>query len=276
MPDPLVLVRILASRPRPVRFLLARLLARTGLSRRLTIRRDGYRLRFFPTSLSSALWELGPNERREEEQLIARLLQPGDTYVDVGANVGALTIVGRQAVTAAGTVVAIEAHPTIFGYLRENLKLNGLEAALHNCAVGEEEGELRFSESSQDDQNKVVTETHTGITVPVRRLDDIVDGIEHVRLLKVDVEGFELAVFMGAPRTLERTEVILFECWEKHTQRYGYSPAEVIVLLSAKGFRIFRENGELVSSETRFPICENLVAIGRACRDPGPVIAMLH
>ena len=270
------IARIVLSRPRPVRFLLARLLAKTGLSRRLTIRRRGYRLHFFPTSLSSALWEGGPGERLEEEQLIRDLLRPGDTYVDVGANIGALAIVARQAVGPEGRVVAVEAHPKVFGYMRENLRLNTLSAETHNCAVGEEEGELVFSDIGQDDQNAVVPAGGEGLSVPVRRLDSLLAGVGPVRLLKVDVEGFELPVFRGGGEVLARTELILFECWERHTARYGYEPADVLRLLTAAGFGIHTESGDPVDLASRFPTCVNLVAIGPACADAGRVLALLR
>ena len=68
---------------RPVRNLAGRLLWQTGLCRRFTIRKDGYVLRFFPSSVSCAYW-IDPDARADDERVVTRLLDPGGTYVDVG------------------------------------------------------------------------------------------------------------------------------------------------------------------------------------------------
>jgi hypothetical protein len=72
---------------RPIRNLVGRLLWQTGLCRRFTIRKNGYVLRFFPSSVSCAYW-IDPDARADDERIVTRLLDPGGTYVDVGAMSG--------------------------------------------------------------------------------------------------------------------------------------------------------------------------------------------
>ena len=65
---------------------------------------------------------------------IRRRLSPGDTFVDVGANVGYHALLAAGSVNGRGRVVAIEASPRIFRMLRENLAGNGDPAAVRAVA----------------------------------------------------------------------------------------------------------------------------------------------
>jgi FkbM family methyltransferase len=256
-------IDILSHQSKPWRFLASRLLMRTGLCRLMTIRRTGYRLRFFPSSLSGALW-ISPRERDADESFFRRYLKPGDTVVDVGANIGALAITAAVAVGNAGKVYAIEAHPRIYRYLVENLKLNGLENVepIH-CALGDHAGEAILSDIRSDDQNRL-TPSGQGVRVPVKRLDDLPIDEERIDLLKIDVEGYEKMVLHGGPNVLRRTQCVYFESCDAHCARFGHLAGDVIELLINSGFQCFQiadNHLAAVSSGHRSPICENLLAV---------------
>jgi FkbM family methyltransferase len=227
------IARLLAS-PRAV---AGRFLWRTGLCRAFTIRTDLYRLRFFPTALSCAMWT-DASRRSADELFFRTCLRPGDTVVDVGANVGTLTLTAAALVGPGGRVLSVEAHPRTLRYLRANVELNGFtNVRTIQAAAGEEEGFLRFTDGRLDDQNRVSV-GDGGLLVPARRLDDLVpEG--RVRLLKMDVEGFELFALRGARRVLDRTEYLYFEYGEKACARYGYGLDEVRGLLGLAGFGVF-------------------------------------
>ena len=247
---------------RPYRFVMSRLLWRSGFSHHFVVRRNGYRVRFHPSAVSAGTWT-EPDTTSQEEAFVASRLRQGDCYVDVGSNIGLLALRAATVVGPAGRVIAIEAHPRTYRFLVDNVALNAFSwvQPMH-CAVGKETGTLMFSDELSDDQNHVVVEG-TGVEVPVERLDDLVpDG--PIALLKVDVEGFELPVLLGAPRVLARTRCILLESWDEHAARYGFTVANVAALLRDSGFTIFRFAGDglqpvvgAVSSSR----CENLVAI---------------
>src|SRR5215207_4655498 len=117
----------LRSHPRPLRFLASRALWHSRLSSLLTADLgDGLRVRFYPSSISAALWVDG-DARNEDADFLGLVLRPGDTYVDGGANIGHLALVARRRVGQAGSVTAIEANPRIFGYCVGNLQLNHFE-----------------------------------------------------------------------------------------------------------------------------------------------------
>ena len=225
---------VLRAHPNPVRFLLARLLTSVGVSRFFLIRRLGYRLRFHPTSLSRTLWSI-PGSRIREEAFFRQYLREGDVVVDVGANIGTLTLAAAARVGASGKVFAFEPHPRTYAFLIDNIRLNAFtNVDAKCCALGETNGEVTFTEGSQDDQNKVGTE---GLKVRLSKLDDEIDAsLTSIALLKVDVEGYEKFVLEGAELLLDLIQCIFFEANEAHYQAFGYSTSDLILFLNGKGF----------------------------------------
>lgn len=161
-------IDILRSQKRPIRFLASRLLMRSGMCRWMTYSRNGYRLRFHPTALSAALW-INPGERLREEQFLAGCVTSGDMVVDVGANVGTISLVCAKAVGTRGRVVAIEPHPRIFHCLEENIALNDLGGTISvfNAAAGSQTGHAYLTDVSDDTQN-MVTEQAGGATMRIQ------------------------------------------------------------------------------------------------------------
>jgi FkbM family methyltransferase len=227
----------LIQEPRPFRFLLSRILWKTGLCTAFTIKEQQYKLKFFPSALSATLW-VDSNYADNDKAILRQVLRPGDTYVDAGANIGDLTLFGANLVGPQGAVLAIEAHPRTFSYLEQNILLNPeLAGRCHtlNYAVGANEGTLNFSNQRSDDQNRV---TEKGIEVPVQKLDKLLRDVPAVRLLKIDVEGFEKFVIKGAQEVLNRTDYVYFEAYDQHARGYGYQMSDVATLLTAAGFEV--------------------------------------
>ena len=255
--------QILSEQKQPLKFLLSRLLMKTGLSQHLIIKQRAFVLRFYPTSLSAALW-IDPRARRGDEEFFRRYLRPGDVMIDAGANIGSTALVAAAVVGAAGKVFAIEAHPQTFGYLQGNIELNGTNVQAFNVALGEREGKLCFSNKSSDDQNAVVADG-AGLEIAVRRLDDLGIDAPRVALLKIDVEGYEKFVLQGAPRLLDKTDCVYFEAWEKHFAKYNYSTVDVLTILSRHGFQILRMSGQnevsALDDDYVSQRAENLIAV---------------
>jgi len=228
-------VSILRQQRRPVRFIVARLLMLTNLSKWLAIRREGYTLQFFPTSLSAALW-IDPSDRRDEERFLRRCLTANDVVVDVGANIGSIALAVATAVGPAGHVLAVEPHPRLFAYLQANIRRNQAEQITAiQCALGAENGQTFLSNHRSDDQNTIKGK---GIPVPLRRLDDIAPR-QSIAFLKVDVEGYEHFVFAGGRETLRRTSLVYFEYSPTLARQFGAEAMEPWRLIAAAGFELF-------------------------------------
>ena len=132
-----------------------------------------------------------------EFESIANCLNPGFTFVDVGANCGfyALRIADALARTASGTgtVVAIEPHPELRRRLAFNVQLNpGVPVRLLGVAVGDCNGAARLLDGGRN-LGRTRLSDKGSIEVEVRTLLDIVlsEELERLDAVKVDVEGHE-------------------------------------------------------------------------------------
>src|SRR5260370_7902570 len=87
-----------------------------------------------------------PHFFHREESLPRKVLRPGDGFVDVGANIGALSLAASSIVGQNGHVFAVEAHPRTVEYLRGNVRLNEAEnVRIIHAAVGDREGIVHFT-----------------------------------------------------------------------------------------------------------------------------------
>ncbi len=259
-----VFVRVVGESKRPGRYVIAHVLAKTGLCKFFTIKMDGYKLHFTPSALSITLFS-NPGDRDHDEQFFRQILKKGDVYVDVGANIGTLALCASGLVGHNGKVIAIEAHPVTFDYLSKNIKLNGFtNISLLNYAAGNKEGTLFFSDINSDDQNKVITTEDGGITVSVKKLDQLLQDENNIKLIKIDVEGFEKFVIEGACELLQRTSMVFFESWDQSFNGYGYTAGDLISLLESMHFNVYKIVGSqkyIIDSLHHSSVCENLLAI---------------
>lgn len=183
-------------------------------------------------------------------RFIADNLRPGSTLVDVGANIGVFAIPAAKRVGPTGCVVAVEPSPGIIPYLTRNIADNRLfNVRLKTCAAYDrEEKSVPFFEAPTEKFGMGALAAQFDAlptTVPARTLDNVLaeEGISHVDLLKVDVEGFEALVFKGAKELLAGLEppAILFEfCdWaEERAPDIRIGDAQHLLLES--GYRLWR------------------------------------
>jgi FkbM family methyltransferase len=152
---------------------------------------------------------------RKVSALVDRVVKPGDTVLDIGANIGLVTLRLAKRVGPTGTVHAFEPSPSIAARLRASLLVNSINnVRVHELALGDETGTLPITIPAGNAgmasmiAGRVIGETHQ---VPVKRLDDM--DVGPIAFIKMDVEGFEEKVLRGFSGTLKRCppRVILFE-----------------------------------------------------------------
>jgi FkbM family methyltransferase len=186
----------------------------------------------------------------QEWALIRHFLRPGDTFIDVGANIGYFSLLAADQVGASGRIVAIEADPRIFATLSRISALNpAAPITLKHVAIGAEDGTLRLAgfDDAQDNWgiSRVVAENAPPAAgtfeVAARPLDPLLDelGIGTVDLLKMDIEGAEIFALRGMRDGLAsgRYRRILLELHPAQLQEHGSSPLEVTRLLLSAGYR---------------------------------------
>jgi FkbM family methyltransferase len=140
-----------------------------------------------------------------------RLVRPGMVVVDVGANIGYYTLQAASRVGSSGRVHAFEPVAATYARLVRNIRLNGLANVVAlQSAVGSRRGRERIflADGSNTASSRLSgpPPNPTGRTedVEIGTLDDYVAGrrIPRVDIVKIDVEGHELAVLQGMERLL--------------------------------------------------------------------------
>jgi FkbM family methyltransferase len=195
-------------------------------------------------SAQREIYYFGTYERKESA-LVRRLLRPGDAVWDVGANVGYYTLLAAACVGPEGRVVGFEPFPAATRRLEANVRLNGFDhVRCVQAAVADTEGRATlFHDGAQPDGVASLLRAGQGlleVTCTTLSLDrfQAESGERPPRLVKVDVEGAEMAVLMGAAGLLSGAEapMLLVEMEESHVTWRGASRADIQEMLTRWGF----------------------------------------
>lgn len=191
---------------------------------------------------------LGTYERREV-RYVADRLRPGGGFVDVGAHFGYFSLAAAAAVGPTGTVIAIEPTPSSADVLRRNSAENGFEEILTVVQAGASDtpgsGSLVMSGDSEMLNTIEFDELATTAGVLPIELVTVDSALEDagwpdVQLLKMDVEGHEMKVLIGAERTLDRFPAaeIIFEASGLPEGRLEVS-LDTVNFLADRGFEFY-------------------------------------
>lgn len=181
---------------------------------------------------------------RKVSWAVSRLVRPGDTVIDVGANVGLITLLAARLVGPDGIVHAFEPQPRLAALLTTSVALNGYDhVTVHGVALGDREDQLRLSVPGDNAGAASFVRSwprSSTITVPVVEASEYLEriGIERIRLVKIDVEGYEQTVLGGAEAFFERhpPDAILFECNERGTD---FRDSGATRILTRMGYRFY-------------------------------------
>jgi len=194
-----------------------------------------------------------------EHEFLASLVGPGDVVVEVGSNIGIHTVGLAMAVGPTGRVIAAEAQPAIFRVLCANLALNSLfNVDPHACGCSDRSGSMiapsidYAAANNHNSGGASLASSGEGISVPVVPLDELVEDVPRVRLLKVDVEGMEREVLQGASGLVDRCRPWLYV----ENDRFDRSIA-LIEWIMAKGYRLWWHLPPLFNPANFFGIGED-------------------
>ena len=185
--------------------------------------------------------ETGRWETEESEQLEA-WLRPGMTFVDIGAHVGFMTLLGARAVGAGGRVLAVEPAPGNVALLRANVLANGMAnvEVLPGAAL-DRSGSVALSLSTTntgDNRAYEVAETES-VEVAAYALDEVLPDDLRVDVVKVDTQGTDHLAIRGMARTLARSRSrLLVEFWPEGILGLGDEPAAVVKGYQQQGFEV--------------------------------------
>ncbi|MGB5810416.1 MAG: FkbM family methyltransferase [Polyangiales bacterium] len=181
--------------------------------------------------------------------LIESYLEPGDVFVDVGANVGYYSLCAAKLVGPTGRVYALEASPSIYERLCDHIERNELRNTepVH-CAVWDTEAELDiFLGPTKNEGNTSLQEGLGRVResrVHAAPLSSLIphDDLDRVRIVKIDVEGAETQVIRGTIECLDRMPegvMFLIEVTKSLMRQQGGSVTEALEPFESRGFRFF-------------------------------------
>jgi FkbM family methyltransferase len=143
--------------------------------------------------------------------LFRALIKPGDTVLDLGANVGVYSISAAQRVGATGKVFSIEPSKKTFSFLNNSAKqFENIHAI--NCAVSDIRGKGILEHSNDPELMRLRENEGAGEVVDITTVDELAkhEGVSHFDIIKIDVEGAEEKVIAGAKILLADTSPIIF------------------------------------------------------------------
>jgi len=205
--------------------------------------------------VDSGTWEA------TETAVIRRLLRPGDTFIDIGANIGYYTVVASKVVGDAGQVIAFDPDPVSFELLKRNVEENDCKnVTLLQKALSSEPGTLKlFLNESNKGAHRIFDRSGEKefVEVEAMRLDDYLEAHSgEIQLIKIDTEGAEGLILMGMRETLRRHQEVnvLMEFAPKLLNDSSVGAREVLTEVSSLGFKILdidEYSGRLVPTTTK-------------------------
>jgi len=171
---------------------------------------------------------------KEEFSFLRNVLYEGDIFFDIGANIGIYTILASRLVSDKGIVVSIEADPYNYKKLIKNIKLNNLNNIVTlNIGVSDKSELLKLGINKTGNRggNSFTYSGNESVDVQCESLSKIVHNldIKSIKLLKIDIEGFEYRVlkefFENVTETLYPNYIIIEHL---HSQEYE-NPIELLL-----------------------------------------------
>lgn len=192
---------------------------------------------------------------------ILRNFNAGMNVVDIGANLGYVTVLMGYKVGATGKVTAYEASPKNFAFLEQNVKMNYLRHVdIHNLAVYSEESNIKLYEPSMfmgsGSTKKDIVESFrvdapfdilNEVIIPTVTIDSHLGNSRKIDFMKMDIEGGEYQAFLGMLNLIEKDNisVISFEMNSAALGEELYALKEMMrYFKNSKDARFYSINGE--------------------------------
>jgi FkbM family methyltransferase len=181
--------------------------------------------------------------------LYKKILKPGDVYVDIGSHVGFHTLVARRLVGDNGLVIAVEPQP----YNCHKILRNWIANDWHNidlrvAAAGNRDQIISLNAQKASDSARLSVDADSDnspnnlsqhFCVPMIRIDSLLGelGLDKIKLLKIDVEGFELEVLEGALHHFNTIENLVLEILTP-LDKFSVREKQIMSLLQSYQFNL--------------------------------------
>lgn len=178
--------------------------------------------------------------------LLAKYIRPSDNCVDVGCHAGEIMDELLKH-SPNGQHYGFEPLPLFYDYIQQRYARNP-RITLHRCALSHTEGETEFVHIIDNPGYSGILQRHLKnagdrverITVQLRKLDDLIPADVPIRLIKIDVEGAEYGVLLGAKKLIGRDKpYVLFEYGRGAAEVYGTLPSHIFAFFDDLGYNLF-------------------------------------
>lgn len=191
-----------------------------------------------------ATYFLGRFYDLENQLLLRQVLRPGGRFVDVGGNIGMITLLAARLVGPAGVVDVFEPNPACADRIRATAARNRIaHVRVHRHALGATDGAAVLTVPRVNTGEGTLTAVPDGspadrFEVPVRAGDAVLAADPRPTvLIKIDVEGFECEAIAGLTGTLRtHRPLVVTEVVPEHLARAGRSPADLFRLMAEYGY----------------------------------------
>ena len=180
-----------------------------------------------------------------QTKLFLELIKPGNTFLDLGANIGYYSVLTSKVVGQNGKVFAFEPDPQNLNFLKKNVALNQANnVQIVEAAVGKtiRKQELRQDLSNPGESTLAQTKNGSKVKVKVTTLDKFLNQaqIKKTDVVKIDIEGAEIDALKGGQKFLQKAKNIklFIECNQEALKQFNYRPTDLIKKLKEYGFEI--------------------------------------
>lgn len=234
----------------------------------------GYLLEIDPSvdkGVELSLFETGTYEKGVLE-VIRRYFDPKTTFVDVGANIGHISLFVSKNFPSAN-ILAFEPHPETFKILKRNCELNEVDNINYfENGLGAESTEATIYNNWEVNRGgasiTVNTDGDKGHSIDIKALDDVV-AAERIGIIKIDVEGFEMEVLKGSQEIIKRDKpVLIIEVSDERSA--GCTPLEIYqMIVDFGGYEVYKLKGTKervsklikISSIDELPAHDNIICL---------------
>lgn len=190
-------------------------------------------------------------ERQYEQHVHAELgrqLGSGSVLVDIGANIGYFTLLGASLVGPDGRVYSFEPHPANCALIEASVEANGFgNVALYPYAVADRKMKVRLDGGGADSNSRIVellgetkSDSSSSLLVETVVLDEVLDQVPRVDVIKMDIEGAEPKAWQGMLYTIDRHRpMLIFEFSPRLIQlTSAVSPISLLESIVGGGYRL--------------------------------------
>lgn len=180
-------------------------------------------------------------------ELFKQAVKPGMTVLDIGAFLGEYTLLAARQVGSTGRVFSFEPEPVNFSFLARNIDRNELRdrvSAFPYAVTATSGTQIFFLEPEEGSGSSLFFQRdREAAKMPVEcvTLDAFLDKSLVVDVIKVDIEGGEVAALDGMGQTIRRGSqhlVMFVECFPRGLQSAGTTPRSLVARLAKLGFNV--------------------------------------